>query len=136
MRTDVNGNVYVTSIVGRTNLQIADKPKTTYSTFGLNNMVVAAFSCEGNYKWSKVIGGYYDANTLYAAADGQRNVYIAGYVVPTGNNVSPSPHFDSDVILPSSPNNSNTFKQLLFLIKYDSEGNYQVAPFAATSRCK
>ena len=116
MCTDVNGNVYVTSIVGRTNLQIAGNLKTTYSTFGLNDMVVAAFSCEGNYKWSKVIGGYLGANILYVANDGIGNVYLAGFVVPTGSNVSPAPHFDSDVILPSSPNTTDTFKQSLFLI--------------------
>jgi Secretion system C-terminal sorting domain len=125
MCTDIYGNVYVSSGVGRINLQVAGVPKTTYSPFGSNDAIVSSFSCDGSYRWSKVIGGDYGAKISSIGSDSHGNVYALGSAkrVTTQNQVPV--HFDEDLILPFSPSNVNTNKQRLFLIKYSSAGVLQ-----------
>jgi len=124
MCTAANGDTYLTSMAGRIDLRVAGNLEETYSSFGLNDWVVAGFSCEGNYKWSKVLGGYLGAQSAYVVVDSQNNVYVACHITRTAPNVSPSPHLDSDVILGTSALTTNTFKETIYLIKYDSSGNY------------
>jgi len=121
MCTDSYGNVYVTSYAGRVNLRVDGHPKDTYSVFGLNDAVLSAFSCDGAYKWSKVIGGAYGVITPIAVgSDNLGNVYATGVLYRT--NILPAPHFDSDLVLPTSPSVSNTYKQTIYLVKYDKNG--------------
>lgn len=125
MCTDIYGNVYVASDVGRINLQVAGVPKMTYSPFGLNDAIVSSFSCDGSYRWSKVIGGGKGGKISSIGTDSQGNVFVLGYVNPvTAPNEVPV-HFDEDLFLPISPLNVNINKQRMFLIKYSSEGVLQ-----------
>ncbi len=124
MCTASDGSSYCTSPVGRIDLRVAGNPKPTYAQVGLNDWVIAGFSCEGDYKWSKVIGGYSGSLNANVGVDSNGNVYAAVTIRRTPSNVSPAPHFDDDLVLGTSANNVNTFKETIFLIKYDSNGNY------------
>jgi hypothetical protein len=56
--TDIYGNVYMVSDVGSTNSQIDGVPKQNYNNgFGLRDGIIASFSCNGTYRWSKVFWG-------------------------------------------------------------------------------
>lgn len=125
MCTATDGSTYMAAQVGRIDLQVAGNPKPTYAQVGLNDWVIAGFCCEGVYKWSKVIGGYSGAQLAYVDVDAQGNVYAAITIIRTPPNAPVAPHFDTDVVLGTSANNINTFKETLYLIKYDSAGNYQ-----------
>jgi hypothetical protein len=124
MCTASDGSTYMAAQVGRIDLRIAGIPKETYSSVGLNDWIVAGFSCGGDYKWSKVLGGYLGAQRAIVGSDAEGSVYTACHITRTPPNVSPPPHFDSDVILGSSAVDVNTFKQTIYLIKYDANGNY------------
>jgi hypothetical protein len=124
MCTSADGSTYMTAQIGRINLKVAGNLKETYSTVGLNDWVIAGFACNGDYKWSKVIGGYSGTQLAYVSVDGDGNVYAAITIRRNPSNVSPAPHFDSDLVLGASANNVNTYKETIYLIKYDSNGNY------------
>lgn len=123
--TDRYGNVYITSEVGTTNSQVNGVPKQSYNSgFGLTDAVIASFSCDGAYRWSKIIGGGYNENVNRLATDAEGNLYAIGNVTPS-NNAQSVVHFDADVQLPYAPVNQNVNKQALYLIKYDRFGNYK-----------
>ncbi len=124
MCTATDGSTYMAAQVGRIDLRVAGNLKPTYAQVGLNDWVIAGFSCDGDYKWSKVIGGYNGSQLAYVDVDAQGNVYAAVTIRRTPPNVSPAPHFDNDLVLGTSGNNVNTFKETIYLIKYDSAGNY------------
>ncbi len=125
MCTDIFGNVYISSTVGNTNLYVAGVPKQTYSQIGLNDNIIASFSCDGTYRWSKVIGGYDGSYRVSVATDGVGNVYVAGTIYPGTNVNQIAPHFDTDIVLPVSNITTNTYKKNIFLIKYNAAGVVQ-----------
>ena len=55
--TDSQKNVYVLSKVGMSSLNIDGNPKTNYDDPSSTPMdiVLASFSCDGTYRWSKII---------------------------------------------------------------------------------
>lgn len=78
--TDSQKNVYVLSKVGMSNLNIDGNPKPNYddpSSFP-TDIVLASFSCDGTYRWSKIIGGRNTEEISAVQVDSQDNVYIAG----------------------------------------------------------
>jgi Secretion system C-terminal sorting domain len=119
MCTDVFGNVYITSPVGRSNTQIAGVPKSTYATFGVSDAVLASFSCDGSYRWSKVIGGYSGSEPAFIGSDGYGNIYATGYATPAENS-NELVHFDTDYIVPFDP---TAFKSM-YLVKYNAQGDF------------
>lgn len=126
MATDAQGNIYTLSPVGVTNLQIDGNPKQAYSDIGPDgayyDYMISAFGCDGTYRWSKVIGGYADDELQCIRTDNLGNVYAVGRFYPsyTGNTAI---HFDTDLTLPVSNYETNTFKQSLMMVKYDNAGN-------------
>jgi hypothetical protein len=128
MATDPLGNVYILSPVGVANLDIDGHPKSAYSTVSGSNAssdyMIASFSCDGTYRWSKVLGGYGEDRVVKIQTDAFGNVYAAGNFAPayTGQTAI---HIDNDLTLPVSAYSSHTFKQSLFLIKFDTFGEFQ-----------
>ena len=57
--TDSQKNYYVLSYVGMSDLDVDNNPKSNYDWpgFGPKDIVLASFSCDGTYRWSKVFGG-------------------------------------------------------------------------------
>lgn len=123
--TDIYGNVYISAPVSNSTLYVAGVPKPTYAQTGLNDNVIASFSCNGAYRWSKVIGGYNGSDRIYLGTDSAGNVYAAGQIIPTTNINQIAPHFDTDIVLPVSNLVTNTYKKRLYLIKYNDAGEVQ-----------
>lgn len=58
IRTDSQQNIYMVSSVSQNDIDIDGNPKDYYG--GPNSRIdfaLASFDCEGNYRWSKIIGG-------------------------------------------------------------------------------
>jgi len=117
--TDSQKNIYVLSPVGQTLLNIDGNPKTNYGdSSSKTDLALSSFSCDGTYRWSKIIGGGSVERITNIQIDNQDNVYIAGRFSSCS-----SPYFariDSDVIL--NMYNSASCKTL-FIAKYDTNGN-------------
>ncbi|MBA4155755.1 hypothetical protein, partial [Flavobacterium sp.] len=126
MVTDSDNNVYILAPVGKNNLNIDGVPKTNYGNLNTVDYMIASFSCTGDYRWSKVIGGGGNDNDLMRnlVVDTDDNVYAVGFVKPAFT-ASTAVHFDDDVVLPTSSSTTNTFKKSLFMIKYNKEGVFQ-----------
>jgi Secretion system C-terminal sorting domain len=59
-------------------------------------------------------------------SDALGNIYVLGQVTPRSDVPGDIPvHFDTDLILPVSPNADNENKQSLFIIKYNGDGVFQ-----------
>lgn len=119
MVTDSQKNIYVLSPVGQMLLNIDGNPKTNYGdSSSKTDFALSSFSCDGTYRWSKIIGGggYERLNDIQI--DSQDNIYISGRF-----SSCTSPYYariDSDVIL-------NTYTsascKTLFIAKYSNSGN-------------
>ena len=133
IRTDANGNVYILAPVGINNLLVDGNPKPTYGLpagdgSATLDYVIASFTCDGTYRWSKVIGGQESDRIDNIQLDSEGNVYAVGrvknnYDYPLNPGTFPQVHFDTDVVLPYAE--ENAYNQTLFLIKYNSEGVFQ-----------
>ena len=128
--TDADGNVTIISPVDKTNLMIDGHPKTAW---GFNqqtpNYAIAQFSCNGTYRWSKVIGSNKTSIISGIETDAQGNVYAVGWTVPDAGFagfVEPI-HFDPDFVEPLTCafGSCQTVKKSLFIIKYDKNGVFQ-----------
>ena len=124
--TDSQKNVYVLSKVGMSSLNIDGNPKTNYDDPGSTPMdiVLASFSCDGTYRWSKIIGGG-DTEVISAVqVDSQDNVYIAGRILSCddGTALYPFPaRIDNDYVFVNSPSACSR----LFLAKFNTNGILQ-----------
>ena len=122
MVTDSFKNVYMLSKVGYYDLNIDGVPKQNWSSgsdYFKEDIVLASFSCNGTYRWSKVIGGKSNESVRGMTIDAQNNIYIAGRF-GDGNAAFP-PRIDNDIIIPQNPEDYS----LTFLAKYDFNGNFQ-----------
>ncbi|MFL9843539.1 T9SS type A sorting domain-containing protein [Flavobacterium rhizosphaerae] len=131
IETDNEGNIYMLSPVGVSNLDIAGMPKEGYSEFNpvgevMSDYAIASFDCSGQYRWSKIIGGFEDDRIQRISLDAEGNVYAVGQGINpggTGESWDAEPvHFDTDTILPVSPSGVNLNKKGLFMVKYSAEG--------------
>ncbi|MEI8279518.1 MAG: T9SS type A sorting domain-containing protein [Bacteroidota bacterium] len=116
MATDNNGNIYLLANVLQTNLNIDGHSKTGY---GLQDMMLSSFSASGVYRWSKVFGGYTNDMPKALRADSLGHIYVAGSIYSPSNPLLTAVHFDADTTL------ANNCKRNLFLIQYDTLGNYK-----------
>ncbi|MBP8066216.1 MAG: hypothetical protein KAY31_01930 [Flavobacterium sp.] len=58
MATDSQKNIYVLAPVGQTLLNIDGNPKTNFGdSSSKTDFALSSFSCDGTYRWSKIIGG-------------------------------------------------------------------------------
>jgi len=112
MATDNAGNIYVLSMVLENNLQVNGHSKTGY---GYWDLMVSSFSCDGTYRWSKDIGGSDWDTPIAIKADTIGGVYVTG-ILALGSVAAG--HFDVDTSIP-------TTKKSMFLVKYDTAGNYK-----------
>lgn len=117
--TDSQKNIYVLAPVGQTLLNIDGNPKTNYGdSSSKTDFTLSSFSCDGTYRWSKIIGGGGVEKVTNIQIDNQDNVYVAGRFTTCS-----SPYYariDNDVVL-------NTYTsascKTLFIAKYDTNGN-------------
>lgn len=122
--TDADGNVFFLASVGRNGLHLEDMQLTPYDAGSNRDYVIASYSCSGDFRWSKVIGGGETDRIKNIQADANGNIYVGGTVYRTSQNFPV--HFDTDTILPmGSPNNPDEHKRNLFLLKYNNTGEMQ-----------
>jgi hypothetical protein len=125
MANDNEGNVYILSPVGVVGLDIDGHSKQGYSSVEnpiAPDQMIASFSCDGTYRWSKVFGGWGSDYGTAIKTDAQGNIYVSSYfdLTYTGH---PANQIDSDFVFPQSSSNETSYKQNIYLFKYDKDGN-------------
>jgi hypothetical protein len=114
MATDKNGNVYVLSNVYKF-INVDGQTRIGYGT-STQDIAVASWSCNGTFRWLKIIGG---GSVDFGAAirtDTLGGVYISGDMVAYGT-YGPG-KCDTDISV-------GTTNKTMFLAKYDTAGVYQ-----------
>ncbi|MEO6831386.1 MAG: T9SS type A sorting domain-containing protein [Chitinophagaceae bacterium] len=112
MATDKNGNVYTLSVIEASGTPDVDGHSLT--AYGGKDVLLASFTCNGTYRWSKVFGGSRDDYPKTIGTDTIGHVYVTmqqGY----GTNVN----FSSDTF------QIYTSKKLISLLQYDTSGNFK-----------
>lgn len=124
MVTDSDRNVYVISQVGKNGLTIDGNVKTNWGdNTTLKDIALASFSCDGTYRWSKIIGGGGVDVIKSVQVDSQDNVYVVGRF-SAFQNTSTTQHparIDNDYIMSQNPPDA----RMLFLAKFDKDGVFQ-----------
>jgi len=113
MATDPGGNVYLLSKVLQTGLSVDGHGITGW---GVQDIMVSSFKCDGTYRWSKIIGGSSTDVPAALKTDSLGGVYIAGAFSTHFINI----HLDTDTTWSTGA----SFKSI-FLVKYDTAGNYK-----------
>ena len=114
MTLDGSGNIYVLSNIDFTN---QDVDVANYTLPGRSNdIVVSSFTCNGIYRWSKVIGSTNKDIAVSLRSDTLGGIYISGrtYSINTGD----STFFSTDSKFGQS-------YKTWFIAKYDTAGNYK-----------
>ena len=126
LASDSNNNYYFLAEVCAAQTDYDGSLIQTYSQDD-NRKDIFMFStdCQGNFRWSKSIGGGFDDRTNSIGVDADNNIYISGSTSNMG--VSPPPNFANDTIK-SSPlldGSLEESRKSMFIIKYDEQGNFQ-----------
>uniref|UniRef100_UPI004049AFE3 T9SS type A sorting domain-containing protein n=2 Tax=Flavobacterium sp. TaxID=239 RepID=UPI004049AFE3 len=93
-------------------------------SFTPTDTVLASFSCDGTYRWSKVIGGSDDEEITAVQLDSEDNVYVAGRIATCndGSSLQPFPgRIEDDYVF----TNASGACSLIFLAKFDTNGVFQ-----------
>jgi hypothetical protein len=116
MAVDPNGNVYTLARVGDTALSVGG---TNLNGYGKVDILLTSFTCDGVYRWSKVIGTNLDSDAAMAVkTDGAGAVYVCGMMTLLTSSGSTGGHISSDTTI------GNTAKTI-FLVKWDTGGTYK-----------
>ncbi len=119
--TDSQKNIYTISYVGKNNLNVDGNTKTNFGDdTTLTDVCLSSFSCDGTYRWSKIIGGGGYDYVRSIQIDGQDNIYIVGWFGTCEYNSAYPPRIDNDFILPQTPSHNCS---ITFLAKFNSAGN-------------
>ena len=108
--TDKNGNVYALGLVESSGGANIDGHLLTLN--GEKDVVLTSFSCNGTYRWTKVIGGVSRDLPLAVATDTIGHVYAITWDLPNTS-------FDSDTTT------SLSSAKHLALVQYDTSGNFK-----------
>lgn len=118
--SDPNGNVYVLWAVGGSSYLPGDASNIDgrpVITHGQIDIGLTSFTCNGQYRWTKVIGGTGGDSGFGLAADTLGGIYITG-VVRTDSSANVV-HLDNDTTIGAYT------RQSWVVIKYDTAGNYK-----------
>lgn len=121
LNTDSEGNSYIISTIGSNNPEIADEFLSFYGGVTYNpDYVLASFSCDGSYRWSKTIGGYGAEKISGLAIDSEDYIYVSGTFGACTTNDYHS-RIENDTILA----NTGSACTRLFMAKFNSEGSME-----------
>ena len=112
MATDKNGNVYLLGTLSSSGAPTVDGHQVT--GYGEKDIIISKFSCNGTYRWSKVIGGATNDFPGSIGTDTLGHVYVSGRAI--NNNGT---HFDTDTV--TAVGNYKT----IFLMQYDTAGVFK-----------
>ena len=125
LASDSNDNYYFIAEVGAAQTDYEGTPIQTYSQND-NRKDIYMFStdCQGNFRWSKTIGGGIDDWATSIGIDNSNNIYVSGN---TRNDQSFPVHFANDSIknAPIGDGSLEEARKRIFIIKYDDQGNFQ-----------
>ncbi|WP_165836281.1 PKD domain-containing protein [Taibaiella soli] len=113
MATDQAGNVYV---LGNGWPPFINVDNHALNGTGSQNMILSSWGCDGHYRWSKVFGSNGFCENLALKTDTLNGVYLVGHMT-TYQQYGPG-YFSTDTSVSAS-------FRTVFLIKYDTAGNYQ-----------
>ena len=121
MATDQNGNVYfIASVKGPgATLGSSNIPLTYY---GYDDILLASYDCEGNYRWHKSFGGWVDDKPVAIGVDTLGGVYATGMAYSPGDGPF---NFDNPVSFDLDSTVAKGTRKSAFIIKYDTAGIFQ-----------
>jgi hypothetical protein len=108
--SDKSGNVYFLSR-GGSNFLIDGHTLTGYSDA---DVLISSFTCDGVYRWSKIIGTSSDSDNAYSLkTDGRGGVYAIAEM-----HLSGAHNIDADTVIGATT-------QTMYLVKWDTAGKFQ-----------
>jgi hypothetical protein len=120
--TDSDKNVYGLSIVTDIGLNIDNVVKTSFDGGTVpKDIALFSFACNGDYRWSKIIGGSNNEVVHKLGMDAEDNLYVAGRFNSCQEDTEFPPRIDDEFLISQSPQDC----RLLFLIKYNQDGVMQ-----------
>ena len=122
---DSDNNYYYLAEVGGYSFTLDTMEFDTYNYYS-NAGDIFIFSTDdtGNYRWSKIIGGGVDDLAISIGLDTSGNIYVSG-VCWSFTSPIPPVHFDTDTIMDNGTSEPGPKNKKIFIIKYDSNGNFQ-----------
>ena len=124
--TDSENNYYYLATISQGNTHIAGQPVTTYNgAVAGNDIAIFATNCEGEYLWSRIIGGSQQDTAYKLAVDNHGGIYTAVNVLNSayeGSNLFP-PRFSDNNSLPYTPIDNSLISEAWktsFLLKYNA----------------
>jgi len=105
IKTDADNNYYFLARATNGNTQIDGNPITTYNTPSRYDIVIFSTTCEGTYRWSRVIGGGMNDAAYNIEVDANGGVLVlvrVGNYTGNSNNFAQT-HFSEDDMLPAPP---------------------------------
>ncbi len=113
VKADGNGNVYATGFFQGAAAFDAGTGATTLTSAGSSDAFLVKYGAGGNYLWVRGLGGGKNDQGQAIATDGKGNVYVIG-------------RFSSADFVPGGSTTSFTAigSNDMFLVKYDSSGNF------------
>ncbi|HLS31825.1 MAG TPA: T9SS type A sorting domain-containing protein, partial [Flavobacteriaceae bacterium] len=120
IHTDSAQNIYVLSSVGLFDIDVDgnDKGDNYDNSTSKMDFILASFTCEGDYRWSKIIGGGGKERPPHIVIDEENNVFVAGQFRNCQNDNYP-PRIENDTILDDF---TQSQCKTLFMAKFSSEG--------------
>jgi PKD repeat protein len=112
MTTDAKGNVYV---LGKSYATANVDGHIGINTF--DRLIIASWSCNGNFRWKKVLGSGSSCIGRSIKADTLGGVYISGAMASYSAVGGPG-YFDTDSML-------NYNNKTMFIVKYDTVGAWK-----------
>ena len=126
--TDSEKNYYTLSYVGMSGLDVDGNSKSNYDNpgFGPKDVVLASFSCDGTYRWSKVFGGSGGEKINSVIVDSQDNVYVGGKMQSCHPYPgTPSEPYPSQIDTEYFFSNSSSACTRIFFAKFNKNGVLQ-----------
>jgi|GEM_PF-495661 len=111
---DSNGNSYTTGIFEGTVDFDPSADVDSFTSAGAYDIFITKFDPDGNYLWTKTLGGISDDLSYSIALDNSGNIYTTGFFVATVD-FDPSANVDSF---------TSAGFQDIFITKFDPDGNY------------
>lgn len=112
--TDSNKNIYMISTVGYSFLSIDGIPvQPSGDPTSKRDIALVSFSCDGTYRWSKIIGGSNVDLVQSLQIDDNDNIYVCGKFGSCGNNNYP-PRIGDDIVVGEFSQDCST----LFMVKF------------------
>ena len=126
MVVDSNNNSYYLTKIYPQNPNIDGTPVTSYQH---SDLLLFSLDCQGNFRWSRTIGGYGDSETAWKLeVDNNGGLYMMTYVSNEANTSAPATflpiRWDDTHAMPAATTSDNTTPDLglntTFLLKYNS----------------